>query len=387
MAPQLKFLFLEPFFGGSHREFAEGWVAHSRHHLDLLTLPARFWKWRMRGAALHFIGKAPDLAAYDGLIVTDLMSLSDFKALAGGACPPALVYFHENQFSYPLAPGEQMDYQFGFTDITTALAANRVVFNSHTHREAFFASLPRFLNMMPDHAPKWVVERIRAKSDVLHPGCRMPAETIALDAPDGREPPLIIWNHRWEFDKDPEAFYQALDAMPAHGCDFRLALLGERSRTAPPCFDAARRRYGNRIVHYGYVPARADYVQWLRRGHIVISTALQENFGIAVVEAVRLGCIPLLPARLSYPEIIPAAFHAEVLYDTPAALQEKLAALLSGYQRFENLRRDLSAAMGRFSWERSIDRFDAFLVDAFLVDALLEPSQKPKKPTRKPRNG
>lgn len=53
MAPQLKFLYLEPFFGGPHREFTQGWVAHSRHCIDLLTLPARFWKWRMRGAALH----------------------------------------------------------------------------------------------------------------------------------------------------------------------------------------------------------------------------------------------------------------------------------------------------------------------------------------------
>ncbi|MFO7645973.1 MAG: DUF3524 domain-containing protein [Desulfosarcina sp.] len=56
MAPQLKFLCLEPFFGGSHREFAQGWVAHSRHCIDLLTLPARFWKWRMRGAARRPVG-------------------------------------------------------------------------------------------------------------------------------------------------------------------------------------------------------------------------------------------------------------------------------------------------------------------------------------------
>jgi hypothetical protein len=53
----LTFLFLEPFFGGSHREFARGLVAHSRHQIDLLPLPARFWKLRMRGAALYFIKK------------------------------------------------------------------------------------------------------------------------------------------------------------------------------------------------------------------------------------------------------------------------------------------------------------------------------------------
>ena len=185
------------------------------------------------------------------------------------------------------------------------------------------------------------------------------------------EPPLIIWNHRWEFDKNPDAFFQALDAMLAKGRDFRLALLGESSRTVPSCFASARQRYGRRIVHVGYVPSREAYVQWLRQGAIVISTALQENFGIAVVEAIRFGCIPLLPSRLSYPEIIPEAFHAHVLYDDQTALQEKLSARLCDLQHFQSLRRDLSAAMGRFAWENSIDRFDAVL------ESLQYPSASP----------
>ncbi|MGD9334817.1 MAG: DUF3524 domain-containing protein, partial [Desulfobacterales bacterium] len=39
----MKFLFLEPFFGGSHKDFAQGLVSHSRHRIDLVALPARFW--------------------------------------------------------------------------------------------------------------------------------------------------------------------------------------------------------------------------------------------------------------------------------------------------------------------------------------------------------
>lgn len=99
---RLKFLFLEPYYGGSHREFAKGLVSHSQHDIDLVTLPARFWKWRMRGAALHFIKKIPPLKVYDGLLTTGLMSLADFKALANDICPPTLTYFHETQLTYPL---------------------------------------------------------------------------------------------------------------------------------------------------------------------------------------------------------------------------------------------------------------------------------------------
>src|SRR6056297_1192505 len=123
----MKVLFLEPFYGGSHKDVADGICRHSRHQMDLYTLPARFWKWRMRGAALYFIQAVNPISDYDALLVSDLMSLSDLKALAGGRLPPALIYFHENQLTYPVAPGEVRDVHFGFTDITSALAADRVL--------------------------------------------------------------------------------------------------------------------------------------------------------------------------------------------------------------------------------------------------------------------
>ena len=358
MKKKLNFLFLEPFFGGSHREFAKGLIAHSQHRIDLVTLPARFWKWRMRGAALYFVNQIPSLEKYAGLITTDLMSLSDYKALSKGLWPPALVYFHENQLTYPLAPGEHMDYQFGFTDITTALAADRVLFNSRTQCDAFFSRLLGFLKMMPEYRPKWVVDQIRSKSDVLYPGCRFTAREVCAADSMRELPPLIIWNHRWEFDKNPDEFFHALDAVLENGIEFRLALLGETSQTIPKAFIGAQGRYGDRIVHYGYVESREEYIKWLRRGSIVISTAQQENFGISVVEAIRYGCVPLLPARLVYPEIIPHAFHSRVLYKDTHELVEKLIELINQYSGFQALRRKLSTAMGKFAWENLIDRYD-----------------------------
>jgi glycosyltransferase involved in cell wall biosynthesis len=351
-------LFLEPFFGGSHREFARGLVAHSRHQIELVTLPARFWKWRMRGAALYFIKKIPSLKSYDGLLTTGLMSLSDFKALSKDACPPTLTYFHETQLTYPLAPGEHMDFQFGFTDMTTALAADRILFNSKTHQDAFFSHLPRFLKMMPEYRPLWLVEKIRTKAGVLYPGCRFPADELPGPDSPRESPPLIIWNHRWEFDKSPDQFFEALDAALANGAEFRLALLGENFQAVPKAFERARERYGKRIVQYGYIQSREEYIQWLQRGAIVISTARQENFGIAVVEAIRFGCVPLLPNRLAYPEIIPPQYHLAVFYKDTSDLVQKLTRLISHYGEYQELRGRLSAHMAQFAWQNLIDRYD-----------------------------
>ena len=353
----MKFLFLEPFFGGSHRYFAEGLSQHSRYQIDLVTLPARFWKWRMRGAALYFLKNSPPLEDYDGLITSDLMSLSDFRSLIGAGCPPALVYFHESQITYPLAPGEAMDVHFGFTDMTTALAAERILFNSQTHFDAFFSKLPKFLKMMPDFRPTWVVDEIRSRAGVLHPGCDV--ANLNHGAPPVRsKPPLIIWNHRWEFDKNPKDFFLALDEMIKRGIDFRLALLGENFQNCPKDFTAARKRYGKRIVRYGHEPSRLAYEAWLKEGTVVISTAWQENFGISMVEAISAGCIPLLPRRLSYPEIIPESSHKDFLYKNQEELVEKLARVLSGTSGSERKIEKLSFEMKRFSWEHMIPHYD-----------------------------
>jgi glycosyltransferase involved in cell wall biosynthesis len=316
----------------------------------------------MRGAALYFVKKIPSLKDYNGLITTSLMSLSDFKALYGSSLPPSLVYFHENQLTYPLAPGESMDFQFGFTDIITALAADQVLFNSHTHFNAFFMKLPDFLNLMPEYQPKWVVDEIRNKADVLYPGCHFTAQGGWVRyMPPADLPPLIIWNHRWEFDKNPADFFNALDAVLERRLNFRLALLGENFQVVPKEFIAAKERYQNRVIWYGYETSRKKYREWLMRGTIVISTAKQENFGISVIEAIRYGCIPLLPDRLSYPEIIPKAFHDDFLYQDQTELVEKLCFFISNYPKFEIKCQNISAAMNRFAWENLINQYDEIL--------------------------
>lgn len=356
----MKFLFLEPFYGGSHRDFADGLVAHSSHDIDLVTLPDRFWKWRMRGAAIYWSRRIENPGQYDGLIVSSLLNLGDLKALWGESCPPALVYFHENQLTYPSAPDNRHDHQPGFTNIITALIARRLLFNSHTHLAAFLSSLPQFIRIMPDFRPKWVTNVIEEKSAVAHPGCHFSGTAPDRKRETGR-PPLIIWNHRWEHDKNPAPFFRALEMMIQRRIEFQVALLGEAYAQMPETFKQAPKVLGERLVQYGRVPSRHAYYRWLSRGDIVVSTSVQENFGIAVVEAVWHGCLPLLPNRLSYPEILPSPFHEDFLYADQQDFENKLADLLTGRHSCQKRNPALSRAMEKFSWENRIGQFDTEL--------------------------
>ncbi|UCC45787.1 MAG: DUF3524 domain-containing protein, partial [Candidatus Zixiibacteriota bacterium] len=44
----MQILAVDPYYGGSHKAFLEGWSEVSRHQWRILSLPARKWKWRMR---------------------------------------------------------------------------------------------------------------------------------------------------------------------------------------------------------------------------------------------------------------------------------------------------------------------------------------------------
>jgi glycosyltransferase involved in cell wall biosynthesis len=367
----VKILFIEPFFGGSHREFALGFQQYSRHDVTLATLPDRFWKWRMRGAGIYFARKIKNIAEFDLIFTTDMLDLTDFTALAGIKLPPVVMYFHENQLSYPLSEhhrsqGMQADLHPGFTNIVSAFAADRVLFNSQFHFNDFMDAAALMINRMPDFRPAWMLDEIRKKAFVLYPGCRFDEGSWHCQEKE-LDPPLIIWNHRWEYDKNPEAFFGALEVLKHRNIPFRLGILGGGQGRVPEIFMQAAQRFEDEILVFGHVESRERYFQWLGRGAIAVSCAVQENFGISIVEAVRCGCMPLLPCRLAYPEIIPQGFHPEALYRTKTQFVEKLCDMLVNYESYLVVQEKLSACMAEFSWENLIQQYDNIL-DSMVTD-------------------
>ena len=323
-------LFLDPYHGPSHCALSTVLRDRSRHDVALLTLPPRKWKWRMRGAALAFEAPARALARPPQILVaTDMLNLPELLGLLRGWLPPSvsvITYFHENQLTYPTPSSDERDFHFGLCNVYSALASDRVVFNSQFHRDEFIAAVPALLRRMPDHRPEGIAERIRERSDVL--GVPLDLEAAPVGPPAARREGLVLWNHRWEEDKDPEAFFRVMERLDRRGVPFKMMVLGQSFRDHPDCFARAARDLAHRIERWGYVPDRADYLRSVARCRVVVSTARQEFFGLAVREAIALGCYPLLPRRLVYPEL--ARGRPEHLYDTEEELVERLAALLGG---------------------------------------------------------
>lgn len=58
------------------------------------------------------------------------------------------------------------------------------------------------------------------------------------------------------------------------------------------------------IETVGNCKTKSEYYQLLGRSKVVVSTAFQETWGIAMQEAMSLGCWPVAPDRLSYQELM-----------------------------------------------------------------------------------
>lgn len=311
----------------------------------------------MRGAAVHFAGEVNDFSLYDGIFVSNMISVSDLRAICRIVTTPIIVYFHENQILYPLAEGEKEDLHYGFTDITTALSADYIIFNSQFHCSSFIKALHPFLSRFPDKIPYWVIDEIQKKSRVLYPGCLL--DSASEVNKESSLFPVIIWNHRWEHDKNPEDFFNALFTLQDEGIHFKLIVLGEKYKKSPEIFETAYKKLHKEIIHFGYCESVTEYQDWLRKGDIVISTSNQENFGISVVEAIGYSNFPLLPQRLSYSELIPEKYHKLCLYRNQKDLVKKLKKLI----RFYNLDmlKDLVKQNLRFSWNNIVHEYDEFL--------------------------
>ena len=367
----MRVVLVEPFFSGSHKSWAVGVKNHSSHTIELLTLPGRHWKWRMHGGAVTLARRfTEEFTGCDLILASDMLNLCSFQALTKDKTSqtPCVLYFHENQLSYPWSEQDRdaqrgTDLHYGFINFTSALSADALAFNSEFNKRSFLEEAPKLLKQFPDYNELALVDTLESKSSVLPVGTdlsrlkQMRDEGLKFKESLAVECPIIIWNHRWEYDKNPEEFFTALKSMKELEFDFRLVVLGEQFESWPACFDDAREYFCNEILHWGYLDSFEDYATWLWAADILPVTSKHDFFGLSVLEAIYCGCYPLLPRKLSYPELYDVEAYPEYFYKDNDELLSKLQNLLK--LPLEKPAK-LQGQLERFNWSAVISEYDSY---------------------------
>lgn len=357
----MRVVVVEPYYGGSHRAWADGYRDHSAHEIVLVTHPARFWKWRMHGG---FLTLADEVARYvqasgppDAILASSMMDVAAFGGAIRRVIPnvPIATYVHESQFTYPLSPADRVDMTYAMKNWSSVATADLVVFNSEYHRTVFGTEVHRLLNGFPDMKHLDRIPIVLDGSIVVPVG--VDAQALAIRARTPSRPPLVLWNHRWEHDKGPDELLDIVSGLVASDAEFSMAMCGEVFVSVPPMYAAVVAMLGDRLVHEGWA-TRPDYLALLSSASIVLSTAHQEFFGIGVVEGIAAGAHPVLPNRLVYPERVAnlGGDPARILYDDPEHAVDLIVAAL-GLPPDPDLR----AASTRYDWSVVAPHLDAAL--------------------------
>ena len=318
-----RLILVNPYSAGSHALWERGGERHlpaasqvrgEAWTVEVASLPGRHWKWRMHSAALTMVERMKASGMLDDpvdlFLVTDMLDVGQFRA----ALPPELrgvpiaLYFHENQLTFPdhpERPPEAWDRHYAFLNLTSALLADVVWFNSEYHRKVFLDAIPDFLRQLPSPRPVQPELTIKSKSEVLPIGLEA---DVFNPRPRGRfedGPPVIAWNHRWEHDKGPAAFLNLLRLVRDRGVPFRLAIMGEAFQSQPQAFDVMQSEFRDVIVHWGHAPSRCDYLDLLASCDVALVTAHHDFYGISVLESAALGLEVVAPRELAYRDHFP----------------------------------------------------------------------------------
>ncbi|MCK5450972.1 MAG: DUF3524 domain-containing protein [Candidatus Omnitrophica bacterium] len=358
----MNILLLEPYYTGSHKAWADGLKKYSPHNIKILSMPGSFWKWRMHGGAITLSEKFNKLNFVPDLILaTDMLNLSSFLSLTRKKTVniPTAIYFHENQLTYPWSPIDRdvknnRDHHYSFINYISAYIADKVFFNSAYHKNIFFKSLRPFLKMFPDNRGLKTVDMIKAKSAVLHLGVDLKELPLYKQKSVKNKKPLILWNHRWEHDKNPEDFINTLILLKNRNIDFNVAFLGECFNQVPEIFLKAKKHLKENIVHFGYVKNQVEYIAWLRKADIIPVTSHHDFFGVSIIQAISCECIPLLPKRLSYPELVPIKEYPDNFYSGQEDFTAKLGDIILNPQNYPVPKE----AVARFDWPNIISEYN-----------------------------
>lgn len=326
-------LLLSAYDAASHRHWRK-WLREqfSDYVWTSLSLPDRHFFWRIRSNALTFIAHHREALTqkFNLIIATSMTDLATLKGLIPALAQlPAIVYFHENQFAYPLNKQDQQHksniVNAQLNSIITASCADKLVFNSRYNSTSFLEGVRVFIKRMPDGLALHMADTFAERAIVLP----VPIHSDHTSATrhklrSGQPVKEIVWNHRWEYDKCPELFFNVLCKLADRGIAFKLHVMGQSFRNKPACFAQARQHLADRILTWGYQP-KEEYFRVLERADIVVSTAAHDFQGLGMLEAIHRSCVPIAPNRMAYPEYIPGdlLFAIENEVESLAALLER----------------------------------------------------------------
>jgi glycosyltransferase involved in cell wall biosynthesis len=357
----MNILLLSAYNTDSHKSWCQGLMQHLPHvNWTYLSLPGRYFSWRIRGNPLSW-ALGPDANKLhkdiDLIIATSMVDLATLKGLVPKLSQtPAIMYFHENQFSYPKSQQQHASIEPQMVNLYSAISAQKVLFNSQYNLDSFISGANALLKKLPDQVPNGVMEAIEKKSAVLPVPIQSPQQNLA-SSKQSQNTLKVIWNHRWEYDKGPELLYEVIALAHKKKLPLQFIVAGLSFRQVPAALKAIQDKGFSNVLHIGTFKEKADYINALQSSHVVLSTAIHEFQGLAMLEGAAHGCVPLAPNRLAYPEWV----NQSCLYKDSRDIKEQAEEIVKTLQHWQENKLPEKIDVSGYYWKNLIQHYQNHL--------------------------
>lgn len=356
MTDRFNILILDPFLGESHNSFWKAFQKNSVHNIEISTFPSKHWK-LSSGLSSHV---EVEKNKYDLFIASDFFDIATFKGLNPKlAHIPFICYFHENQLEYPVMAKDKRDDVFSLINYRNFLSSDANAFNSLWNYNSFKSGVSRLRKSMPSAFRRLIdINLISGKPPhIIYPGHFFNELPITISK---KGPLRIVWNHRWEHDKGTDTLLDLCKHIRDKNLNCLLDLCGEKSKNSN-LGHKIKDILKDKLVNEAPYEDKFDYYKALSKAHIVLSTAKHEFFGISVLEGILHGACPILPNKLSYPELYSEYFENISFYETTDELKSTVERLTTGQAAVPKIK--TNEIFKKFQFQKSKEKLDKLVID------------------------
>lgn len=177
-----------------------------------------------------------------------------------------------------------------------------------------------------DYFRQKMIEQGYSKEKISVVGFPLNSERITV-ASQARDKNLIIFNHRLNIDKTPNYFLKMVRDLSNQFPNLRFIIstsLNEEnfwsSADSDTVIDLKNTLAGFQSLSIQFNRSREEYYKLLNRASLAPCFATHETFGVSVAESLAAGCLPVIPSRLTYPELVQG--DTDLLYFSSGNLEK-----------------------------------------------------------------
>jgi glycosyltransferase involved in cell wall biosynthesis len=204
--------------------------------------------------------------------------------------------------------------------------------------------------MISDEEAKQLASKIHAYG--------MPLDVQMLSKYNEPKKPIILFPNRFDIEKRPNVFMDAIEVISASGAKaelpFEIVFCTSRPKFTTnttwlqlrlghlmKSLEAQKSNLSVKVVDN---LSKEEYYKLMSSASCVVSTTIEENFGYCLAESLALGTIPIMPNNYSHPEILDG--KEEFLYNTFDELVNKIVKIMDYWdnkkiEHFETMKPEL----------------------------------------------